>query len=713
MKQTFKEISDYLDNISLLLLGILFLAFPLFFLTATTDPYVLPKEILLGAITLLTLLALGGKMISDAAVKIKRTPFDLPILLFTAAVLISSFLSIDRYESLTAAVPLLLAAMLYFVIVSFITNESSLFFTLYGLTAGGLILSFGAILSFFKVYILPFAFTHTQTFTPIGSSLDQAMYLLFILPVAAYLAKDILNVKTLKDIQIKNLVFTAISIIILMGLSVTIDTLVNPPAGGQKPLILPFETGFQTAFAAISQDTGRVAQGFFFGSGFGTYYTDFTRFKQAAFNTNSALWSLTFTRSSSFLLELLATTGVLGIAAFIFLITSVFKKNTGGNLKKNPLFLSVLLIIIVSLILPFSFLEYALLFILLGLFAAYQGIHHPKNFFEFELQFVALKKGLIAFSETQAVETHSLTRFLPSLFLAIFIAVAGLIAYYSGHLLVSDILMQESLVAASKNNGVQTYNLQRNAISTFPYNDAYHRIFSQTNLSLANSLVLQTPKGSSPSAQTQQTITNLIQQSITEARTATAISPLNAADWQNLASIYRSLIGFGKNAENFSILANQQAIILDPNNPQEYINLGGVYYQLKQWDNAQHEFQIAVNLKPDLANAYYNLGHALQAKNDLTDALTQYETVKSLVANNPASLKEINQEIAALNKQISKEQGNQQQVSAPVAHTPYTQTPLKLSSPSAQLPQKQNPIKIPAPTVSITPTTTPTPTPTK
>ena len=114
-----------------------------------------------------------------------------------------------------------------------------------------------------------------------------------------------------------------------------------------------------------------------------------------------------------------------------------------------------------------------------------------------------------------------------------------------------------------------------------------------------------------------------------------------------------------------------------------------------------------------MANAYYNLGHALQAKNDLTDALTQYETVKSLVANNPASLKEINQEIAALNKQISKEQGNQQQVSAPVAHTPYTQTPLKLSSPSAQLPQKQNPIKIPAPTVSITPTTTPTPTPTK
>ncbi len=711
MKETSAEISSYLENISLLLLGILFLAFPLFFLTATTDPYVLPKQILLGVISLLTLIALGGKMISDAAVKLKKTPFDLPVILFTAVLLISSLLSVNRYEALTAFVPLLLAAILYFIIVSFITSDSSLFFMLCAVMAGASILSLQAVLAFFKIYILPLAFTHSQTFTPMGSSLDQGLYLLFTLPIALFLARDILKVKTIKDLKVNSLVFSIASVIILMGLFITIYGLFTL----QKAYILPFETGFQTAFAAISQDTGRIAQGFFFGSGLGTYYADFTRFKQAAFNSNPNLWSLTFFRSSSFVLELLATTGVLGTAAFVFLVGTIFKKSAGGHLKNNPMFFPLLAIILVSLVLPFSYIEYALLFLFLGLFAAHQGIHHSKNFFEFELQFVALKKGLIAFATDEAVETHSLTRFLPSLFLVIFIAMAGFLAYNSGLYVASNVLFEDSLNSASQNNGVQTYNLENSAIATFPYNDAYHRIFSQTNLSLANLLVLSQPKGSSPSAQTQQTITNLIQQSIAEARTATAISPLNVADWQNLSSVYRSLIGFGKNAENFAILANQQAIVLDPNNPQEYIDLGGIYYQLKQWDNAQHEFQIAVNLKPDFANAYYNLGRALQEKNDLTDALSQYEIVKNLVPDNPAALKQIKSEIATLNKQIGNQGNQQKSESAPVAHVPSTQTPLKLSTPSAELPQKQNPVQIPAPTVSITPTVSnaPTASPTK
>lgn len=69
-----------------------------------------------------------------------------------------------------------------------------------------------------------------------------------------------------------------------------------------------------------------------------------------------------------------------------------------------------------------------------------------------------------------------------------------------------------------------------------------------------------------------------------------------------------------KDAERFAILTNQQAISIDPNNPQQYLNLGSIYYQLGQWDNAVHQFQIAITLKNDLSNAYYNLGHALEQK---------------------------------------------------------------------------------------------------
>ena len=101
---------------------------------------------------------------------------------------------------------------------------------------------------------------------------------------------------------------------------------------------------------------------------------------------------------------------------------------------------------------------------------------------------------------------------------------------------------------------------------------------------------------------------------------------------------------------------------MDPNNPQQYIGLGGIYYQLNQWENAQNQFEIAVKLKPDFPNAYYNLGHALEQKQDIKGAVAQYETVKTLVANNnPAALKQITQEINMLTgKEEQPQQSNKE-----------------------------------------------------
>ena len=153
-------------------------------------------------------------------------------------------------------------------------------------------------------------------------------------------------------------------------------------------LVLPFETGFQTSFAAISQDTGRVLQGFFLGSGFGTYITDFTRFKQPIFNQNPNLWALTFFRSSSLILELLATAGVLGVLFFIFLIYKIFKVRYILILFLAP--------IIASFLFPFSFSVLALFFILLGILSVLVGTSakgESHGFYDVEIQLVALQKA--------------------------------------------------------------------------------------------------------------------------------------------------------------------------------------------------------------------------------------------------------------------------------------------------------------------------------
>jgi len=725
------EITAYLENISLVFLGILFVAFPLVITPLVTDAFVLPKQILLGVVVILLLLFFGAKMISDGSVRLRRTPFDLAVLLFGVATFVSTLFAINRADSLTAYVPLFLGVLAYFLVVNFAKNSGSLFFLLTTLVTGACLTSFLSILSFFQIYILPFAFTKTKAFSPLGSLLDQAMYFVLLLPIALYLARPLVkwvisffdnqmsvDNATFTEELMKAIGFSLASLFIVLGLGITAYQLlvVKPvgvtPSSATNLVILPFEVGFQTGFAAISQDTGRVLQGFLFGSGFGTYTTDFTRFKQAIpFNLNQNLWSLTFFRSSSFMLELLATAGVVGVASFIFLIVKILKRIKNKHTRENPLFFGMLAAIITSFFLPFSPVVQTLFFFMLAIFAVGEGLQTKaaEEFFDIELHFVAFKRGIThpitaspigssTFAGTLVnTDDKFFTKLLPIAFFILFLLIDIVLGVFSYRYVASDLLFQDSLIAASANDGLKTYNEETSAINMFPYRDAYYRIYAQTNLAIANNLAAQQPRSASPSAQTQTTIYNLIQQSINAARNATVVSPLTSTNWQNLSSIYRSLIGYGKGAEDFAQAAAQQAITLDPNNPQQYLNLGGIYYQLGLWDQAQRQFQIAVNLKPDFANAYYNLGHALESRGDLQNALVYYQTVKSLVAtNDPVSLKKITDEIAVLEPKLGTGTKAKETAAAPLANQP----PINLNTPEQQLPERKPQVPLVAPVAS-------------
>lgn len=705
MKQK-NDVALYFENISLLLMGILLLAFPLVFTVKTTDAFSLPKQILIGTTVLVSLLLLAAKTISHQTVRIRKTPFDLPVLIFGLVIFLSSLFSLNRYDSLTSFFTLLFALLAFFVVVQLAKSESSIIFLLSSLFTGASLASLPTIAIVFSTllfqkpfYILPFEYTHNPSFTLFGAHLDQAIFLgLTLLASLHFVFPHLAKRKKMTGLDIA---FSVSSIVLFIGFVSTLYQIFTL----QKPLILPFEIGMQTAFAAISQDTGRVLKGFLFGSGFGTYLVDFTRFKPAAFNLNQSLWSLTFFRSSSFFLELLATSGILGILSYIWIVINFVKSRNQGSVLGNPLYITLAAAFAASFLLPFSATIQTILFVLLGLFASVQALRDHKKYFDVELYFVAFKKGLFVMQQAEGKtsespmvnqQEHSFTKFLPvSLFIFTSLFV-GLVGYFVFLYTASDILFQSSLVAASSNKGLETYNNEIKAITLFPWRDGYHRIYSQTNIAIANSLSSSTPAGASPSAEIQQTILTLIQQSIRAGRTATTLAPLNTLNWQNLASIYRSLIGFGQNAENFALLASQQAIALDPNNPQGYLNLGGIYYQQGKWAEAQRQFQIAVNLKPDFANAYYNLGHALQQQGDLQNALSQYRIVKSLSAKDSESLKKIDAEITQLTQKIGDENVTGVKTQKPETVS-QNQPPLQISTPSAKLPTQKPQVKIPPP----------------
>lgn len=685
----------YLEKASVAILGLLFIFFPLVFSNITTDLFVLPKQAFLIFSVIVLMLLYGARTFFAQNLRIKRTPFDLPILLFTGAVIFSVVFSVAKYDSLFNFVPLLFAVISFFTITYNVRDRKSLNVLVASLLIGAVIVSILAVLSFLKVYLLPFEFSKFQTFTTLGSILDQTIYLGLVFSLGAYFVippllkgKGVFSSNRQDAIRIAS--YSLISLIILIGLSISIYSLITI----QKPLILPVATGFQTAFAAISQDGGRVIQGFLFGSGYGEFANVFLRFKQATFNSNANIWGLTFFRSTSFVLELLATTGMLGILSFLLLAYRIA--------KQKPLFIPLVIFTIASFILPFGFYHIVLLFFILGIYSALKGLSSHQDFFDVELQLVASKKGFFVLSseEVSQKQQEKYGKILASIVIfivGVFTLIFGFLAF---DFVKSNVTFQKSIVAANQNNGQQTYDFQTSTLNsvTGRYVDAYHRVFSQTNLALANSLSNSVPKGSSPSAQTSQTIYTLVQQSINSARTATNISKNNAVNWQNLSSVYRSLIGFGQSADSFAILAAQQAIRLDPTNPQEYINLGGIYFQIKAYDRALEQFQIAKNLKPDLANAYYNHANALIQKGDLSSALTELITVKTLVKDDKTNTEKINSEIKQLEDAIAKG-GNQP-------------TSNELTKPQSALP-KQNPqVEIPGPTASVTPTPTKSLTPT-
>lgn len=709
MPGTKKGITSYLESASLFVVAILFVVFPLLFLSSTTDAFVLPKQLLLIGLTSIALVLFGVKTLFEGKLKLRTSPFDLPVGIFAVVTLLSAIFSINRYDALIAFTPLLFVMLLYFVVVNTVRTEKHLLFLLGALTLGASVSAILTIFSFFNIHLLPFVYAKSQAFTTFGSLLDQALYLAIVLPIAGYFGYNYLNAsKTAQGEGARKgkggpmAGFAVGFAVIAIALSLTVYMLFT----SQKPLILPFDTGLQTAMSAISQGASNIFKSLLLGSGFGTYINDFTQFKPAVYNTNPTLWAFTFFRSSSFVLELLATTGLLGLVAFGFIILRVLKQKT--------FFLPLILAIVAAIALPFSFTLIALFFILLALFAVVCIHNNPGKFGEAEMYLVAFKKGFLAVTpESDRVEQSAsekrFSKILPIVFIIFVIVVIGAPLYFVARFTLSDLLFQRSLVAASQNDGITTYELQAASINTFPYRDIYYRSFSQTNLALANALAVN-QQGASPSAQTQQNILTLIQQSINAGRTAVTVSPMTSFNWNNLSSIYRSLIGFGENADQFTILTLQQAIALDANNPQQYIDLGGVYYQLGKYDDAIRQFQIAINLKQDYANAYYNLGHALEEKGEYAQALSAYNIVKQLVADNKDNVAKIDADIANLNK---RQQGNEQtnegskQQTASQSATPANtgeeaEQQIDVNRPSTTLPERNPREQIPAPSIPAT-----------
>lgn len=673
-------------SIALISLSLAFLLAPLFFLPFTTDFFQFNKFVFFTLLTFVALIAWLVYNLATKNIRLTISPLLLPLFLLAVVGVGSTLLNTPQNpQAWTGRTALYIIIFIFFLLTTTLINSSNTVKRiLNALIIISVALAFQGILSIMGVFAslgLP-SYLTSKLFSPTGSPLNLVTFLFSVLPICLVLA---LKTKTgPKKIGYFLASGFLISSLILIGYQLL-------PKQPLSPLMLNQLSGWSIAIDTIKTKP-------FLGAGPDEFLNQFTQFKPIALN-QTRLWNINFTNSSSEYLNILTTLGFAGLAVFLLIGYTFFKlikrdPGTRTTTTQMAVNLATVALLVLGLFIPFTYLHW---FVLAGYLSLSVGLNKSKNL-------TKVKDVILTINAITVVEPYEITP-VPSAstttaLFPILVAVPALIAlvfssYKIGRLYAAEQTFNNSLISANANKGMETYNQQIKAIQLSPNIDRYHLAYSTTNLALASSLSAKPEL----TDQERQTITQLVQQAVSEARTATQLQPNKTAVWSNLANVYRQLINFADGAQDFSLAAYIRAVQLDPANPQLRLELGGLMFSLKRYDEAVARFQEAIQLKSDYANAHYNLSHAFLEQKKFLEAYQTMQSVLALVPADSAELTQIQQELADLKTKLPA-------ATPPPAAGQETTSQLTQPSPPPPAPEGFEPVDLQA-----SPTPEPTPNP--
>lgn len=607
---------------------------PLFFLPITSDFYDLAKQLLLITSSLLLFILWTFNMILERQVRLIRSPLGLPFMLVLGSWLLSAVLkSPNKADALfepTQAGTILALSLFFLVATNVIKTRHqtqliflSLLVSILTLSVASIVWTSGLVSS-----LMPLQFLQNDLWTPTGGPLGTLTVILAIVPVLLVL------VSKEKFGSTRSLLLSFSLVVVLLASGMTAYRLFGTQST-TKPVFLPQKVSWAIALESLKNSP-------LIGTGPATYLSNFTRYRPISYNLTT-LWSIRFSNSSNYYLEILSTLGLVGLSAYLFLaartfslLTKILRTNSESQLHTATLAfaLGASVIFVGQLLIPTTLTLQFLLITLFTLLVTTLKTMGSSEVHEANIDIIT------------AGNSQNRSILLPSLAFVIALILAIPSVYAVSRVFWADHLFQRSVQAANSNNPKGTYDALIEAIKTNPYQDSYRLAYSQTNILLATSLASQTEV----SDENRNTISQLAQQAIREAKNAVALNPTKVANHENLASIYRSLIGSAQGAPDWTLATYQQAIRLDPANPNLRIAQGGVYYSLKGFTEAAQLFQQAVDLKPDFPNAYYNLSATFRELKDYDKAVQAMQKVVELVDPTSADYTKAASELEDLKK---------------------------------------------------------------
>ncbi len=343
---------------------------------------------------------------------------------------------------------------------------------------------------------------------------------------------------------------------------------------------------------ALKVVTSSVKNGFF-GSGIGTFLSDFAKFKSDRMN-EGGLWRLRWDKAGNNLAEVLATLGFTGGVCFLLillwlLILAIAKKT-------EPELISWRVFLIGLVILQFIFYQNM---VLGGLF--WLGLAIGANLVLTKEKIFPLRDcpGIALIFETLVI------------ILALLLMAGGFIGikFY-----LADHYYQKAFLEPDLDKKIGFF---QKSFNFNPYQPYYQMAFAQTLV-----LKVQQEIGAPQEKQNQDLIQNLANSAAALAKRATLLAPGEILYQQNLANVYRDL-----GAWEMAIGAYQEALKLEPKNPLLDVEIGKIQAQLGKINEARENFKRALAIVPQLDIAKIQLALLLEQEGKTREAILELENL--------------------------------------------------------------------------------------
>ncbi|MFH1308723.1 MAG: tetratricopeptide repeat protein [Patescibacteria group bacterium] len=661
------KIENIIDRIINNLLYLLVFLLPIFFLPLTNSQITLNKQLLLVVVCFLVSILWFFKTIKTGKMNLVWNKISSGVLVLFIVLAVSTFFSATKNQSFwgTSVEPdsflnFILYILIFFLFSNLISkNQVSKIIKVF-LLSSGIVSLFFLIQEIFG-NIFPWDFAKTNGFNLIGSVQVLGVFLggaFAILIALVFTNKD----KSLLMWIIGSLLFISILLInfwvVWLGLVFSVVFLfwtklrvlgknkiklkdyyllfaifaislmfiliripMNDILDLPQEVNLSYKAGLNIATKTLEEN----AKNFLLGSGPASFVYKYTLYRTSAINLTE-FWNIRFIQSSSSIITILGTSGILGFLAILFLMGTFFYEGFIRGFKNKhaivPLigglyFLTLWIFYSINLCLMFAG------FLMLGLWV------------------IASKKN----KEISLIDPPQKAFFsMLGLIILIVIMTAGFYIYtqkYTGAVYFEkglNFLEKKELNMAAIN-----INKARNMAKT---NDRYYRDLSQIFLLRINEVLNDKDlSGKQKQEDLQRNIVNaqkIVQEGIN-------INPKNSLNWLNAGRIYENLISLNDTAAQSAVSAYKRAIELDPKNPQIYFNLGRTYMtmvervqknfnsltrrfvddeeKMEEFQNMHNEiidfaienFQETIKLKFNFAQAYNLLGKTYEiiGKNEL------------------------------------------------------------------------------------------------